>query len=84
MTRDEAINRVLAALGAGGTVLAHGPDPQATYARQLVDCAAALELIEFDEGAQTGSFRRPGVEDAAAPPIAQEENGDYVTRRERP
>lgn len=86
MTRDEAINRVLAALGAGGTVLAHGPDPQATYARQLVDCAAALELIVFDEGAQTGSFRRPGVEDAPAPepPIAQEENGDYVTRRERP
>jgi hypothetical protein len=48
MTRTDAINRVLAALGAGGTVLCHGPDPQAVFARQLVDCAAALEMIRLD------------------------------------
>ena len=48
MTRAEAINKVLAALGAGGTILAHGPDPQAVWARQLVDVAAALEMIRLE------------------------------------
>lgn len=48
MTRSEAINKVLAALGAGGTVLANGPDPQAVWARQLVDVCIALEFIKVE------------------------------------
>jgi len=48
VTRSEAVNKVLAALGAGGTVLANGPDPKAVFARQLVDCAAALELVRLE------------------------------------
>ena len=48
MTRTEAISRVLASVGAGGTVLAHGPDPQALWARQLVDVCIALEFIQVE------------------------------------
>jgi hypothetical protein len=60
MTRTEAINRVLAALGAGGTVLCHGPDPQAVFARQLVDCAAALEMIRLDPEPSPMNWDRKG------------------------
>ena len=48
MTRTEAINRVLASIGAGGTVLCHGSDPQALWARQLVDVCIALEFIKVE------------------------------------
>lgn len=60
MTRTEAINRVHTTLGLGPTVLRYGPDPRAVFARQLVDCAAALEMIRLDP--------EPGLDPPPDPP----------------